>query len=49
MKFKIHYDGAYEDELIVEGETIEEIKENAFAETDRRGWKREDCWSERID
>jgi len=48
MKFKIHYDGECSDELIIEGETIEEIKENAYDECARRGWKPEDCWSERL-
>lgn len=49
MTFKIHYNGDYEDSLIIKGETIEEIREKAFAESDRRGWDRSDCWSERID
>lgn len=45
MKFIIHCN---EDSLVIEAETLEEIKEIAFAETDRRGWKQEDCWSERV-
>ena len=48
MKYKIHYNGAYQDEIIVDGETIEEIREKAFSEGDRRGWDRQDCWSEEI-
>jgi hypothetical protein len=48
MKAKIHYNGEYQDELPVEGETIEEIREIAFAECDKRGWKHRDCWSEVI-
>ena len=48
MKYKIHYNGAYEDEIIIEGDTIEELREKAFLECDKRGWNREDCWSEEI-
>lgn len=48
MKFIIHYNGVYEDEIIIEGDTIEEIKETAFTECDKRGWDSKDCWSERI-
>mgnify|MGYP000939576164 CR=1 FL=1 len=48
MKFKIGYNGKYEDEFIVEGDTIEEIREIVFAEVERRGWESKDCWSERL-
>lgn len=48
MKFIIHYDGKYQDELVLEADTIEEIRENANCETSRRGWDDDDCWSERI-
>ena len=48
MKFRIHYNGEYEDSIVIEGNTIEEIREKAFAEGDKRGWNREDCWSEQI-
>ncbi len=47
MKFKINYNGKYEDSLIIEKDTIEEIKESALAECEKRGWATEDCWSER--
>lgn len=47
MKFRIYYND--EDELIIEGETIEEIREIAFAECERRGWERNKCWSEKIE
>ena len=47
MKYIIHY--GFEDELIIEGDTIEEVREIAFREEDRRGWDRSKCWSERID
>jgi hypothetical protein len=38
MKFKIHFEiGEYEDSLIIEGDSIEEIRELAKRETDSRG------------
>ena len=46
---KIIYNGEYRDQLIIEGETIEEIKEKTFAEVDKRGWERGKCWSRKID
>lgn len=48
MKFRINYSGDYEDSIIVTGETIEEIREKAFYEGDKRGWEKENCWSEEI-
>ena len=48
MKYKIHYNGKYEDQIIVEADTIEEIKELAFSESDSRGWDKKDCWSEKV-
>ena len=47
MKFRIH-NRKYEDSLVVEGDTIEEVRKKAFYEEERRGWKREDCWSEEV-
>ena len=49
LKYKIHYNGDYEDELIITGETIEEVKEIAFAECAKRNWNVGSCWSEKID
>ena len=49
MKFKIHYDGEYKDSLIVEGETISEVREKAFTEGYKRGWDKSKCWSEQIE
>lgn len=50
MIYKICYDdGDYEDYFMVEGETIEEIRLKASAETSLRGWSEENCWSERVD
>ena len=45
MRFRIH-NGEYEDDIVIEGDTIEEIKKLAERETEKRGWK--DCWSEEI-
>jgi len=49
MRFEINYNGEYQDSLIVEGETIGEVREKAFAEGDKRGWERDKCWSRKID
>ena len=46
MKAIIHYSGIYEDELTVEADTFEELKQTALAESRRRGWADEDCWGE---
>lgn len=48
MKFIIHYNGKYEDSLIVEADTLEEVRKIAFEEEAKRGWDRKDCWSEEI-
>lgn len=45
MKFKIHCN---EDSLVIEGETIEKVREIAFKETSKRGWSQDDCWIEKI-
>lgn len=45
MKFIIHCN---EDSLVIEADTLEQIRDIAFQETTRRGWKEDDCWSERI-
>lgn len=47
MKFKINHQSG--DWLFVEGETVEECREKAYAEGDKRCWKKEDCWSEKIE
>lgn len=52
MKFKINYCPEkieYNDSIIIEGETIEEIRTKARKEEERRGWRPKDCWSEKID
>lgn len=48
MKFEINYDGKYQDAIIVEGDTVEEIREKAYAEGDKRGWEHDKCWSREI-
>lgn len=45
----IHYNGRYEDSIKIKGNTIEELKEVAYIEIDKRGWEEEHCWSEVLD
>lgn len=40
-----HPDGT--ESLVIEGDTIEELKLTAAQETEKRGWT--DCWSEKCD
>lgn len=46
MRVIIHYNGDYEDKLIIDGDSLEEIKEIADRECELRGWERSKCWSE---
>lgn len=47
MKFRIHGTvGDYEDSIIIQGETIEELQKIAKKETDKRNW--ENMWSEKL-
>lgn len=46
MKTIIHYNGNYEDTLEISGDTMDELKEIAHTECDRRGWELSKCWSE---
>lgn len=48
MKAVIHYSGAYQDFIIIESNSVEGLKELAFAEINKRGWEDEKCWSEII-
>ena len=49
MKFVIHWSkGGFEDSLMVSGETIDEMRTQVQLEMEKRGWKEEDCWSERV-
>lgn len=51
MKFRIHseIDGVEdsEDSIVLEGDTIEEVRTKADIETGKRGWV--NCWSEEIE
>jgi len=49
MKFKIHYTiQGVEDEIIVTGDTIEDIKKRADEEMTRRGVDQSTRWSEEL-
>lgn len=49
MKFKIYYnDGIYKDNIIVTGNTVEDIRSKAAVELRKRGWSERDCWSEKL-
>ncbi len=49
MIFKIRYSGKYEDSIIIQGETIEEIGKKTNKEIKKRNWERENCTSEQLD
>jgi len=45
MKFRIYYEhNGFNDNFIVEGETIEECQELTKIELNRRGWDSNKCW-----
>jgi len=50
MVFKLHFQGrdGTEDELIIRVDSIEEAREAAYKEMDKRGADQQYCWSERI-
>jgi hypothetical protein len=48
MKFRIHYNGRYEDYLDIEEDTIEEVIDSAKRECGARNWEEENCWSEEL-
>ncbi len=49
MKVIIHWShGDFEDSLVISGETVEDIRTRVQFEMKKRGWKEEDCWSEKI-
>lgn len=45
MKFEIHHIKSG-DSFIIDGDDLESIRERVKAETGKRGWKDEDCYSE---
>ena len=49
LEYKIHYDNNdYQDEIIITGNTIEEVREKANKECEKRNWNTEMCWSEKL-
>ena len=42
MKFKIFYK---DDSLVIDGETIDEIREKAYVECEKRNWNVDYCYS----
>lgn len=48
LTYKIHYNGEYQDEIVITGESISEIQAKAYAECEKHGWDAGKCWSERI-
>lgn len=46
MRAIIHYAGDYDDSLMISADTIEELREVALYETEKRGWDPNKCWSE---
>ena len=48
MIFKIYYNGDYQDYVIIEGESMEDIRRKAKEECVYRGWDEKDCWSENL-
>ena len=49
MKFRIHFAiGDTRDSVVLEAETIEEIRDLANAELERRKVKPDDAWSEEL-
>jgi CRISPR/Cas system-associated protein Cas10 (large subunit of type III CRISPR-Cas system) len=49
MKYKLCWErGGSVDSIIVEGESIEEIREKAKEEIKKRGISENNCWSEEV-
>ena len=49
MTYRINYNGKYEDSITISADTIEELREIAHSECNRRGWNEDNCWSEGVD
>ena len=43
MKFRIHYE---DDNIVIEGDSIENIQKIAIEEAKKRNWNIDKCWSE---
>lgn len=48
LRFNIHYSGEYEDCFMVSGETMDEVRTEAYEGCRQRGWSIDKCWSEEI-
>ena len=48
MKFIIHYNGRYDDFVTIDCDTIEEGRETAMKEVEKRGWELDHVWSEEV-
>ena len=48
LTYKIHYNGECQDEIVITGESISEIRAEAYAQCEKRGWETDKCWSEEI-
>ena len=48
MKFRIHNE-KFNDSLVVEGDTVEECRDQSRLQESKRGWKMIDCWSEKLE
>jgi len=46
MIIKLH---CVDDSLVLENDSIEELRKEALYETNKRGWNADDCWSEVIE
>lgn len=49
MRFRINYNGEYEDSFIIKADTLEKIREIAYTEINKRDWDDRNCWSEKIE
>ena len=49
MKVKIIYSGEYEDSIILENESIEELRKDVEIECKKRNWNTDYCHSEVIE
>ena len=44
MLVEVNYNGLYEDSIIIEGETLQEIGGKIDLEIEKRKWEPKDCW-----
>jgi len=48
MVFQIIYKGKYEDDIFIEGRTIEIVKRKTDIEIKKRNWERKNCHSVKV-